>query len=105
GMTKEARLIVDAIGLQRPRIGEFDGDVWISETLQPFLLAQCIRASIDGRSPTLMDLCPEDLDSQIQRPTARENSASFEKAVMAFLKPRTERRRKRGANKKSGFDN
>jgi hypothetical protein len=105
GMTKEARVIVDAIGLQRPRIAEFDGDVWVSESIQPFLLAQCIRASIDGRSPTMMDLCPEDLDSQIQRPTARKNVASFERAVMSLLKPRKESLKNRRANKKNGFDN
>jgi hypothetical protein len=105
GMTKEARLIVDAVGLQRPRIAEFDGDVWVSETIQPFLLAHCIRAAIDGRSPTLMDLCPEELDGQIQRPSARKNAASFEKAVEAFLKPRKVSRRKRRTNEKKGFDN
>jgi len=105
GMTKEARLIVDAIGLRRPRIAEFDGDVWVSETIEPFLLAHCIRAAIDGRSPNLMDLCPGELDSQIQRASARKNAASFEKAVEAFLKPRKVSRRTRRTNERKGFDN
>jgi hypothetical protein len=104
-MNTEARSIVDGIGLNRPRISEFDSDVWVSETIQPFLLAHCIKAAIDGRSPILMDICPEELDAKIQKPTARKNAESFEKAIDALLKPRKQSQKKRRSKVKDGFDN
>lgn len=104
-MTNEARLITDAIGLHRPRISEIDGDVWVSETIQPFLLAHCIKAATEDRVPSLMDICPEELNEKIQRPGARRTAASFEKAIGALLKPRKQTRKKRRSNGKNGFDN
>ena len=94
GMTNEARLIVDGIGVNRPRLSEFDSDVWVSETIQPSLLAACIKAATDGRSPTLMDICPVELDTKIQKPAARKNAESFEKALNALLEPQKHSQKK-----------
>lgn len=107
GMDSEARSILDSIGLRRPRLAEFESEVWVSETIQPFLLAECIRAAIEHRSPTLMDLCPEEIDSQIQKPTSRKTPQSFEKAIDSLLKQRKVVRKKRRAAKdnEKKFDN
>jgi hypothetical protein len=104
-MEDEARLILDATRLRRPHRSEFDTEVWVSEAIQPFLLAQCTRAAIEHRSPTLMDLCPEEIDIQIQRSSSRRNATSFEKAVEALLKQRKVIHKKRRAKVKKGFDN
>lgn len=107
GMDNEARLILEGIGLRRPRLAEFESEVWVSETIQPFLLAACIKAAIEHRAPTLMDICPEEINSQIQKPSARRTSESFEKALDALLKQRKPVRKKRRPTKngKKTFDN
>jgi hypothetical protein len=76
GMDSEARSILDSIGLRRPRLAEFESEVWVSETIQPFLLAECIRAAIEHRFPTLMDLCPEEIDSQSDSETHFKKNAN-----------------------------
>lgn len=105
GMDIEARRILDATDLKRPGLSEFDSDFWIHESIEPFLLAGCIKAAIEHRLPTLMDICPKEIDVQIRRSTARKTATSFERAVEALLKQRKSARKKRKSKDRIVFDN
>ena len=105
GLHEEARSILDAVALRRPNLAEFDSEVWISNSIQPFLLAQCVRAAIEHRSPTLTDICPEEIDVQIKSLSSRKSAVAFEKAVEALLTLRKVTHRKRRTKATKGFDN
>jgi hypothetical protein len=106
GMESEARLILDSVGLRRPRLSEFDSDFGDAKAIQRFVQAASIRAAIEKRSPTLLDISPEEIDSQILAAGSRKTAGRYDKAVEALLKQKEVKRTKRPSKrKKKGFSN
>ena len=52
-----------------------------------------------------MDICPEEIDVEIKRPSSRKSAASFEKAVETLLKQRKVTHKRQRTKVKKGFDN
>jgi hypothetical protein len=106
GMDSEARLILDSVDLRRPRLSEFDSDFGDAMAVQRFLRAACIRAAIEKRAPTLPDISPEEIDSQITAASSRKTARRYDKAVEALLRQKEVKRTKRPSKKKKkGFSN
>jgi hypothetical protein len=92
------------VDLRRPRLSEFDSDFGDANAIQRFLQAACIRAAIEKRSPTLLDISPEEIDSQITAASSRETARRYDKAVEALLKQKEVKQTKRPSKrKKKGF--
>ena len=102
GQEIEATIILDRIGIRRLHLYDFDSPLHASEIVR-FFLAAAVRATLEKRTPHLMDVVPDEVHARVRLRRRSPSSAEYEAAIEALLKDQPQGSSRRRKPRKTAF--
>lgn len=104
GQDREAKVILDGIGVRRLRLHHFSSSWSYRNDIVRLLLSVAVRAALEGREPRLMDVAPEEVHSAL-RPRKRPPTwHQYERAVERLLTVQQQGQRSQRKRRKAKLD-